>query len=42
LVFVPGETGAIVTIENEEGLLDDLKKLIKGLAPEGVGYITTG
>lgn len=39
LVFVPGATGAIVTIENEEGLLNDLKKLIKELAPEGVGYM---
>ncbi|NJE26063.1 YjbQ family protein [Thermococcus sp. MV5] len=38
LVFVPGATGAIVTIEHERGLLEDFKKLLRELVPRGAGY----
>ncbi|USH00624.1 secondary thiamine-phosphate synthase enzyme YjbQ [Thermococcus argininiproducens] len=38
LVFVPGATGAIVTIEHERGLLEDFKRLLKELVPKGAGY----
>jgi secondary thiamine-phosphate synthase enzyme len=38
LVFVPGATGAVVTIENERGLLEDFKKMIAKLIPRGQNY----
>ncbi len=37
LVFVPGATGAVVINENEPGLMEDFKKTLEKLAPEG-GY----
>jgi len=39
LVFVPGATGAIVTIEHESGLLEDLMRTLKELIPKGEGYL---
>ncbi|WP_297499634.1 secondary thiamine-phosphate synthase enzyme YjbQ [Thermococcus sp.] len=39
LVFVPGATGAIVTIEHESGLLDDFKRALRELVPKGRGYL---
>ncbi len=39
LVFVPGATGAIVTIEHESGLLEDFKRILKELIPKGKGYL---
>lgn len=39
LVFVPGATGAIVTIEHESGLLEDFKRALRELVPKGAGYL---
>ncbi|WP_297550605.1 secondary thiamine-phosphate synthase enzyme YjbQ [Thermococcus sp.] len=39
LVFVPGATGAIVTIEHESGLLEDFKRILRELVPKGRGYL---
>ncbi|ASJ13250.1 secondary thiamine-phosphate synthase enzyme YjbQ [Thermococcus thioreducens] len=39
LVFVPGATGAIVTIEHESGLLEDFKRALRELIPKGRGYL---
>ncbi len=39
LVFVPGATGAIVTIEHESGLLEDFKRTVRELIPRGRGYL---
>ncbi|ASI99149.1 secondary thiamine-phosphate synthase enzyme YjbQ [Thermococcus celer] len=39
LVFVPGATGAIVTIEHESGLLEDFKRTLRELVPKGKGYL---
>ncbi|AMQ18456.1 secondary thiamine-phosphate synthase enzyme YjbQ [Thermococcus peptonophilus] len=39
LVFVPGATGAIITIEHESGLLEDFKRILKELIPKGAGYL---
>ncbi len=39
IVFVPGATGAIVTIEHESGLLEDFKRALKELIPKGKGYL---
>ncbi|MEN8222697.1 MAG: secondary thiamine-phosphate synthase enzyme YjbQ [Acidobacteriota bacterium] len=38
LVFVPGATGAVTTIEYEPGLIKDLPSLMESLIPEGVNY----
>ena len=38
LVFVPGATGAVVTIEHEKGLLEDFKRILKEIVPKGAGY----
>ncbi|ACS89268.1 hypothetical protein TSIB_0200 [Thermococcus sibiricus MM 739] len=38
LVFVPGATGAIVTIEHENDLLEDFKRVLRELVPKGAGY----
>jgi secondary thiamine-phosphate synthase enzyme len=37
-VFVPGSTAGVTTIEFESGALQDLKKAIERLAPEGIHY----
>ena len=39
LVFVPGATGAIVTIEHESGLLGDFRRALRELIPKGAGYL---
>jgi secondary thiamine-phosphate synthase enzyme len=38
VVFVPGSTGALTTIEYESGVLKDLARAIEALAPEGQPY----
>ncbi|HZY10017.1 MAG TPA: secondary thiamine-phosphate synthase enzyme YjbQ [Bacteroidota bacterium] len=37
-VFVPGSTAGITTIEFESGVVDDLKKTIERIAPQGIHY----
>ena len=37
-LFVPGSTGALSTIEFESGVINDLKKAIERIAPEGIYY----
>ena len=38
LLFVPGSTGALTTIEFESGAINDLKKTIERIAPENIYY----
>jgi secondary thiamine-phosphate synthase enzyme len=38
LVFVPGSTAALTTIEYESGVIEDLKEAIARLAPENLHY----
>ena len=38
LVFVPGSTGAVTTIENEPGLQEDLRAAVERWAPEDALY----
>ena len=38
LLFVPGATGALTTIEHEPGLLEDLPALFERIAPRGAAY----
>lgn len=38
LVFVPGSTAGVTTIEYESGAVEDLKRAIERLAPEGAEY----
>lgn len=38
LIFVPGSTAAITTIEYESGVVQDLKEAIERLAPQGIFY----
>jgi secondary thiamine-phosphate synthase enzyme len=38
LVFVPGSTAAVTTIEYESGVVQDLKDAIERLAPTGISY----
>lgn len=38
LLFTPGATAALSTIEFEPGAVADLKAAIERLAPEGIGY----
>ncbi|HBH87867.1 MAG TPA: secondary thiamine-phosphate synthase enzyme [Syntrophaceae bacterium] len=38
LLFIPGSTAAITTIEYERGVINDLKETIAQLAPEGKYY----
>ena len=37
-LFVPGSTGALTTLEFESGVVNDLKKAIERMAPEGITY----
>lgn len=37
-VFIPGATGAITTIEYEDGLVTDIKTALKRLFPKGIEY----
>jgi secondary thiamine-phosphate synthase enzyme len=38
LVFVPGSTGAVTTIEFESGCLEDLRRALERLAPRDGEY----
>lgn len=38
LVFVPGSTAAVTTIEYEDGVLEDLREAVERLAPRGRPY----
>jgi secondary thiamine-phosphate synthase enzyme len=38
LVFVPGSTAALTTIEFESGVIEDLREAIARLAPEDLSY----
>ncbi|HEX7539961.1 MAG TPA: secondary thiamine-phosphate synthase enzyme YjbQ [Syntrophales bacterium] len=38
LIFVPGSTAALTTIEYESGVIEDLKEAIAGLVPENQHY----
>ena len=38
LVFVPGATGAVTTIEFETGLVKDMRDALERLAPEEIEY----
>ncbi|MCK4937737.1 MAG: secondary thiamine-phosphate synthase enzyme YjbQ [Methanosarcinales archaeon] len=38
LVFVPGATGSVTTIEYEPGLVADMKAALETLAPQGLDY----
>nr|WP_321496563.1 secondary thiamine-phosphate synthase enzyme YjbQ [uncultured Methanolobus sp.] len=38
LVYIPGSTSAVTTIEYEPGLIHDLKAALERLAPEGIVY----
>ena len=38
LIFVPGSTASITTIEYESGVVQDLQEAIERLAPEGIFY----
>jgi len=38
VVFVPGSTAGVTTIEYEEGAVKDFKAAIERLAPEGIHY----
>ncbi|HUI39373.1 MAG TPA: secondary thiamine-phosphate synthase enzyme YjbQ [Methanothrix sp.] len=37
-IFVPGATGAVTTLEHEEGLVRDLGDALERLAPQGIEY----
>lgn len=38
IVFVPGATGAVTTIEYEPGLVEDIGNALERLAPESIDY----
>ncbi len=38
LIFVPGATGALTTIEYEPGLVSDLQDALERIAPQGLKY----
>jgi secondary thiamine-phosphate synthase enzyme len=38
LVFVPGSTAAVTTLEYEPGLIEDLPSALERLAPQGAPY----
>lgn len=38
IIFVPGSTGAVTTIEYESGVINDLKKAIERMAPQDLYY----
>lgn len=37
-LFIPGSTAALTTIEFESGVVNDLKRAIENMAPEGIEY----
>lgn len=38
LLFVPGSTASITTMEYEDGLINDLRRAIEKIAPRGIPY----
>ncbi len=38
LIFIPGSTAAITTIENETGVIRDLQKFVEKLIPQNIAY----
>jgi secondary thiamine-phosphate synthase enzyme len=38
VVFVPGSTGAVLTMEFEDGLVQDFERLMEQLAPQNTAY----
>jgi len=38
VVFVPGSTGAVLTMEFEDGLVEDFERLMEQLAPQNSPY----
>ena len=38
MVFAPGSTAAITTLEYEPGLVSDLKRALERLVPQGIDY----
>ncbi len=38
LIFIPGSTAALTTIEFESGAVNDLRKAIKSIVPETIAY----
>jgi secondary thiamine-phosphate synthase enzyme len=38
LLFVPGSTAGLTTIEYESGVVNDLKRAIEAMAPQGAEY----
>jgi len=38
ILFIPGSTAALTTIEYERGVINDLRRAIERLAPEGIPY----
>lgn len=38
VLFIPGSTAALTTIEYEQGVVEDLKKAIDRIAPENMEY----
>lgn len=38
IIFVPGATGAVTTIEHEPGLVQDMRDALERIAPEGIEY----
>ncbi|MBN2110387.1 MAG: YjbQ family protein [Methanosarcinaceae archaeon] len=38
MIFVPGSTAAITTIEYEPGLVSDLQEALERLVPQGINY----
>ena len=38
VLFIPGSTGALTTIEYESGVINDLKKAIERMAPKDLYY----
>jgi secondary thiamine-phosphate synthase enzyme len=39
LIFVPGSTASVTTIEFEDGLVVDLARALQRIAPEGIDYV---
>ena len=37
-IFVQGSTGAVTTIEYEPGLVEDMKRTLERIAPQGIEY----
>ncbi len=38
VLFIPGSTGGLITIEHEPGLVSDFKKAMEKMIPQGIEY----